>query len=106
MQERAAEQWPPVLYVPVRDLTTTKEEPQVLKVKLLDDTILNMSMYSRGNIKEYLAHIVTFLHIIKQQGLAARCRKLGKAVVKLMRMFKDLLKAAGSKDTALSDDDG
>ncbi len=40
---------PPILYVPETDLVTTKEEPQVLKVKLPDDTCLNMPIYSGGN---------------------------------------------------------
>ncbi len=97
--------WPPVPYIPPTDLVTTKEEPQILKMKLPDGSVFNMSIYSRGNTKEYLAHIVAVLHIIKQKGLNAQCRKLGKAVVKLTRMFKDLLKAAGSKDTVLLDDD-
>jgi hypothetical protein len=85
------------------DLATTKEEPQVLKVKLPDDTILNMTIYSRGNTKEYLAHTVAVLCIIKQKGLDARCKKLWKAVVKLTGTFKDLLKPAESKDDVLSD---
>jgi hypothetical protein len=45
------------------------------------------------------------LCIIKQKGLNVQCRKLGKAVVKLTRTFNILLKAAGSKDTVLLDDD-
>jgi hypothetical protein len=97
--------WPPFPYVPVMDLVTTKEEPQVLKVKLSDDTVLNISIYSCGNTKEYLAHIVAVLHIIKHKGLDARCRKLGKAVVKLTGTFKDLLKATGSKDIVSLDND-
>ncbi len=53
------------------DLITIKEELQVLKVKLPDDPVLNMSMYSHGNTKEYLAHIVAVLRIIKK--LRAEC---------------------------------
>jgi hypothetical protein len=64
-----------------------------------------MTIYSRGNTKEYLAHIVAVLRIIKQKGLEVQCRKLGKAVVKLTRTFKFLLKATGSKDTVLLNDD-
>jgi hypothetical protein len=96
---------PPIPYVPVTDLVTTKEEQHVLKVKLPDDPVLNMSIYFCGNTKEYLAQIVAVLHIIKQKGQDIQCKKLGKAVVKLTGMFKDLLKAAGSKDTVLLDDD-
>jgi hypothetical protein len=47
------------------DLITSKEQPQVLKIKLPDDTCLNMPIYSRGNTEEYLAHIVAVLCIIK-----------------------------------------
>jgi hypothetical protein len=89
----------------VTDLITTKEEPQVLKVKLPDGSILNLSIYSRGNTKEYLAHIIAAIRIIKQKGLDVQCRKLGKAVVKRTRTFKDLLKAAGSRDTVSLDND-
>ncbi len=96
---------PPIPYVPEMDLVTSKEEPQVLKVKLLDDTCLNMPIYSHGNTEEYLAHIIAVLCIIKQKGLDARCRKLGKAVVKQSEALKNLLEATGSKDTGLSDVD-
>jgi hypothetical protein len=77
-------------------LVATKEEPQVWKVKLQDGFILSMSIYSHWNTKEYLAHIVAVLHIIKQKGLDIQSRKLGNADVKLTGTFKDLLKAAGS----------
>jgi hypothetical protein len=96
---------PPIQYVPETDLVTSKEEPQVLKVKLPDDTCLNMPIYSHGNTEEYLAHIRAGLCIIKQKGLDARCRKLGKAVVKQSEALKNLLEATGSKDTVLSDVD-
>jgi hypothetical protein len=97
--------WPTVPYVPPADLITTKEEPQSLKIKLPDRSVFNMSIYSCENTEEYLAHIVAILRIIKQKGLDVQCRKLGKAVVKLINSFKDLLKAAGSKETVLSNDD-
>ncbi len=76
-----------------------------MKVKLPDDTCLNMPIYSRENTEEYLAHIVAVLRIIKQKGLGARCRKLGKAIVKQSEALKILLVAAGSKDTVLLDVD-
>jgi hypothetical protein len=63
------------------DLVTSKEEPQVLKIKLPDDTCLIMPIHTRENIEEYLAHISAVLRIITQKGLDAKCRKLGKAVV-------------------------
>ncbi len=76
-----------------------------MKVKLPDVSVLNMSIYSRGNTNEYLAHIVAVLRIIKQRGQDIQCKKLRKAVVKLTEPFKDILKAAGSKDTISSDND-
>ncbi len=51
--------WPPIPYVPVVDIVMPKEDPQVLKVKLPDDSHLNMSIYSRGNNKEYMAAKMT-----------------------------------------------
>ncbi len=49
---------PPILYVPEVDIVTPKEDPQSLKVKLPDESHLNMPIYSRKNTKEYLTHIV------------------------------------------------
>jgi hypothetical protein len=46
---------PPNLYVPVVDIVTPKEDPQIFKVKLPDASHLSMSIYSCGNNKEYLA---------------------------------------------------
>jgi hypothetical protein len=93
---------PPVPYVPPTDLVTIKETPNTLKMKLPNGTIFNMSIFSRGNTEEYLAHIVA---IIKQKGLNTQCRKLTKAVDKLAGTLKNLLKAAGSRTTVLLDDD-
>ncbi len=64
-----------------------------------------MPIYSRGNTKEYLTHIVAVLRIIKQKGLDAKCRKLGKAVVRQSKTLKNLLEAAGSRDTVSTDVD-
>ncbi len=76
-----------------------------LKVRLPKNSHLNMPIYSRGKTEEYLTHIVAVLPIIKQKGLDAKYRKLGKAVVRQSKMLKNLLKAAGSKDTVLTDVD-
>jgi hypothetical protein len=46
-----------------------KEEPQIFKIKLPDASYLSMPIYSRGNNKEYLVHIVAVLQIIDQKGL-------------------------------------
>jgi hypothetical protein len=96
---------PPILYVPETDFVTSKEKPQVLKVKLPDDTCLNMPIYSHGNTEEYHAHIVAVLCIIKQKGLDTRYRKLRKAVVKQSKALKNILEAARSKGTVLLDVD-
>ncbi len=46
---------PPIPYVPVVEVVTPKEEPQLYKVKLPDVSHLSISIYSRGNNEEYLA---------------------------------------------------
>jgi hypothetical protein len=97
--------WPPVPYIPLTDLVTTKEVQETQKIKLPDGTILNMSIFSQGNTKEYLVHVVAVLHLIHQKGLNVQCRKLAKAVDRLAGTLQNLLKAAGSKTTILSDDD-
>jgi hypothetical protein len=58
-------QQPPILYMPVVDIVTPKEEPQVLKVKLPNESHISIPIFSRGNNKEYLMHIVAVLHIIE-----------------------------------------
>jgi hypothetical protein len=93
--------WLPILYVPVMDIITHKEDPQVFKVKLPDNSHINMHIYSHRNNKEYLTHIVAVLGVIMQRGLDSRCRKLEKAVLRWSGMLKNLLEAAGSEDTVL-----
>ncbi len=90
---------PPIPYIPVVEIVMPKEDTQVYKVKLPEDSHINMQIYSRGNNKEYLIHIVAVLHIIKQRGLDSRCRKLEKAVLRQSEMLKNLLEASGSQDT-------
>ncbi len=96
---------PPIPYVPEVDIVTPKEEPRSLKVKLPDESHLNMPIYSRGNTKEYLAHIVAVLRIIDQKALDKKCRMLAKAVEKWSGASKNLLKATGSQDTVLTNVD-
>ncbi len=96
---------PPIPYVPEVDIVTPKEEPQSLKVKLPDKSHLNMPIYSQGNTKEYLAHIVAVLQIIYQKGLGKMCRILAKAVEKRSGALKNLLKATGSQDTVSTNTD-
>ncbi len=90
---------PPILYVPVVDVVMPKEEPQLYKVKLPDASHLSIPIYSRGNNKEYLAHVVAVLHIIKQKGLPKKCRVLAKAVVRRSKAPKNLQEATESQDT-------
>jgi hypothetical protein len=72
----------PIPYVPVVDVVTPKEEPQIFKIKLPDASHLSMTIYSRGNNEEYLMHIITVLQVIKQKGLPKKCQVLTKAVVR------------------------
>jgi hypothetical protein len=63
-------QRPPILYVPVVDVVTPKEDSAVLKVKLPDDSHISVPIFSCGNNEEYIAHIVAILRIIEQKGTA------------------------------------
>jgi hypothetical protein len=90
---------PPTSYVPEVDILTPKEEPQVFKVKLPDKSHLSMPIFSHGNNKEYLAHIVAFLLIIVQKRLSKKCRMFAKAVVRRSEALKNLQEAVGSQDT-------
>jgi hypothetical protein len=91
--------WPPILYVPVVDVVTPKEEPLIFKIKVPNASHLSMPIYSRGNNKEYLAHIVAVLQVIKQKGLPKKCQVLDKAVVRWSEALKNLQEAAESSDT-------
>ncbi len=88
--------WLPIPYVPVVDIITPKEEPQIFKIKLPDASHLSMPIYSHGNNEEYLGHIVAVLRVIKQKGLPKKCQVLAKAVVKWSEVLKNLQEAAGS----------
>jgi hypothetical protein len=92
----------PILYVHEVDIVMPKEEPQSLKVKLPDDSHLNMPIFSRDNTKEYLTHIVAVIQIIDQKGLGKKCRMLAKAVERQSEALKNLLQAMGSQDTLLA----
>ncbi len=73
-----------------------KEEPQVFKIKLPNASHLSMPIYSRGNNKEYLAHIVAVLQVIEQNGLPKKCQVLAKAVVRWSKALRNLKEAAES----------
>jgi hypothetical protein len=83
-------QRPPISYVPVVDIVTPKEEPQLFKVKLPVKSHLSMPIHSRGINKEYLAHIVVVLRIIDQKGLPKKCKMLAKAVARRSEALKNL----------------
>jgi hypothetical protein len=82
--------WSPIPYVPVVDIVTPKEEPQVFKIKLPDASHLSMPIYSRGNNEEYLAHIVAVLQVIEQKGLPKKCQMLLKAVVRWSEEYTNI----------------
>jgi hypothetical protein len=88
--------WPPISYVPVVDILTPKEELQVFKIKLPDASHLSMPIYSYGNNKEYLAHIVGVLQVIEQKGLPKKCQVYAKAVVRWSEALKNLQEAMES----------
>jgi hypothetical protein len=92
-------QRPPIPYVPVVDVVTPKEEPQVLKVKLPDHSHISVPICSRGNNEEYIAHIVAVLRIMEQKGLPKKCRVFAKAVAKRQEALKNLQEAVGLQDT-------
>jgi hypothetical protein len=80
---------PPIPYLPLTDLITTKKVPVSLKIKL--------SIFSYGNTMEYLAHIITVLCLINQKGLNVQCKKLAKIVDKVDGMLEKLQEADGTK---------
>jgi hypothetical protein len=92
-------QWPSIQYVPVVEVIMPKEEPTVLKVKLSNESHINVPIFSHGNNEEYIAHIVAVLRIIDQKGLPKKCRVLAKAVVKRSEALKNFQEAVESRDT-------
>jgi hypothetical protein len=75
-------QRPPIPYVPVVDVVMPKEDPAVLKVKLPNNSHISVPIFSHGNNKEYIAHIVAVLRINEQKGLQKKCRVYAKAIAK------------------------
>ncbi len=89
-------QWLPIPFVPVVDVDAPKEDPAVLKVKLPDNSHISVPIFSRGNNKEYIAHIVAVLRIVKQKGLPKKCRVYAKAVATRQVALKNLQEASES----------
>jgi hypothetical protein len=81
---------PPIPYVPVVDIVTPKEDPQVFKIKLPDASHLSMPIYSCGNYEEYRLHIVAVLQVIEQKKLPKKCQVLAKAVARWSEASKNL----------------
>jgi hypothetical protein len=73
-------------------------------IKLPDGTAFNMSIFSQGNTKEYLAHVVAVLCLINQKGLNMQYRKLAKAVDELVRTLENLQKTAWTKGVTPKDE--
>ncbi len=93
-KKRQLSHWPPTPYIPVVDIVTPKEEPQIFKIKLPDASHLSMPIYSCRNDEEYLVHIIAVLQVIKQKGLPKKCQVLAKAVVRQSQALKNLREAA------------
>ncbi len=74
----------------------------MLKVKLPNESHISVPIFSHGNNKEYIVHIVAVLRIMDQKGLPKKCRVFAKAVAKRQEALKNLLEAAGSQDTVLT----
>ncbi len=89
-------QRPPIPYVPVVDVVTPKKDPAVLKVKLPDNSHIGVPIFSRGNNKEYIAHIVAVLRIIEQKGLQKKCRMYAKAVAKTASGVEESSRSLGA----------
>jgi hypothetical protein len=81
------------------DIIMPKEDPQVFKIKLPNVFCLSMPIYSPGNNKEYLVHIVAVLQVIEQKGLPKKCRVLAKAIARRSKALKNLQEATESRDT-------
>jgi hypothetical protein len=95
---------PCISYVPPTDLVDTKELSESLKIKLPNGTVFNMSIFSQGNTKEYLAHVVAVLCLINQKGLDVQCRKLANAIDKLVGNLENLQKPIGPKGGSSKED--
>jgi hypothetical protein len=48
----------PIPYVPPTDLLPVMEKIETIKIKVADQTKVNMKIFSTGSPEEYLSHIV------------------------------------------------
>ncbi len=60
------------------DLLQTMENTDTLKLKLPDRKIFSMMIFAKGNLEDYLQHLIVVLHLITQKGLDAACRNSAK----------------------------
>ncbi len=63
-----------------------------------------MTIFSQGNTKECLAHVIAVLHLINQKGFNVQCRKLAKTVDKLAGTLENLQKSSGPKGSSSKED--
>jgi hypothetical protein len=64
-----------------------------LKIKLTNGTVFTMTIFSIGNAKEYLVHVIAVLFLINQKGLNVLCRKLAKLLEKQAGTLENLYKS-------------
>jgi hypothetical protein len=88
---------PAILFVPPTDIPEKKESSKILKIKLSNRTVFTMTIFSWGNTKEYLAHIVAVLRLLNQKELNLQCRKLAILLKKQARILSALNKSIGPK---------
>jgi hypothetical protein len=71
---------PPIPYNSPTDLLK-KRETEKIKVELPNGTRFQMPTYGSGNNKEYLIHLITVLHLVKEKGTAAEVKEAFAALV-------------------------
>ncbi len=97
---------PPIPYVPPMDLLQTKEKSDAIKLKLPNGTVISMTIFAKGNPKEYLQHVIAVLHLISQKGLDTKCRAAGKELVRISEVLEALKrKPNGPKGVTSSEND-
>jgi hypothetical protein len=79
----------PISYVPPPDLHE-KQETEQIKVKLPIGTKFQMPTYETGNNKEYLAHVIAVMRLIKQKGTAAKVKEALAALVAVRKEMSPL----------------
>jgi hypothetical protein len=95
---------PPIPYVPPTDLLQAKENSDVIKLKLQDGTIISMTIFAKGNPKEYLQHVIAVLCLINRKGLDTKCREASKELVKTSEVLEALKrKPNGPEGTTVSE---